>query len=138
MITQDVPQQVWADFLNRFCRRYQGWPVSLETGGSSLAALKTPYLPLEDIEFDASPDGSQATILIFIGKTRYNQWLSHIIIAPKQILLEQADGNTSQSLTIHSTTGAVTTLRWQAKALPRWVKSEWKQVVPEEAVAELR
>jgi len=138
MIIQDVPRKAWADFLNRFCRRYQGWPVSLETSGSSQAVLKTPCLPLEDIEVKSSRDGDQATILIFLGKTCFNHWLSHIIVAPMRVLLEQADGNAWQSLTIHSATGAVTTLRWQAQALPQQVKHGWKQADSKEVVAELR
>jgi hypothetical protein len=107
MMALDIPRNEWVGFFTSFSHQHQGWPVSLEINHSDLSNLKTPYLPLEDIEVN-SEDGSEDIIIIFIGGLR-DKYLCHIIVAPLRIKLEQM-GGTSWTLEIYSAMGATTIL----------------------------
>ncbi len=118
MSVQEISRKEWTAFCNSFSQQHQGWLVSLEVVSDDLGVIAR-YLPLEDIRVDKRA-GSKDILSIRVGKTP-DKCLSHIVIAPAQIKLEQTEKGAHQALEIQSATGATTLLRFRTTALPEMI-----------------
>lgn len=116
MPTQEIPRDEWTTFLETFSRQHEGWLSTLEIMGADIGAQhEVSDLPLEGISL-ASADETTETIAISLGKTPEDH-VTHIVIQPRRIWLEQTAEGANAALEIESGDDVKTLLRFRS-ALP--------------------
>ena len=115
MLTQEIPREKWATFLDTFSRQHEGWVSTLEILGADIGAQQEVLnLPLEGIS--ASRDIVPETIAISLGKEAEDH-VTHTITSPTRIWLEQTSKGADTALEIESAGDVKTLLRFRS-ALP--------------------
>jgi hypothetical protein len=93
MQTQNIPDEQWIDFLNRFSNDHVGWPATIEvldgdTGPQKIAS----GLPLQGISFEIK--GSRPCSLEISAGDDPNRQVTHVVDMPLHIReAEEAGGN---------------------------------------------
>jgi len=120
MPTQEIPRQEWNDFFDSFSRQHEGWLVTLEIFGPEIGAQEEAReLPLEGISI-ASGTNEPETIAISIGKSP-EAHLTHTIVKPAHVWLEQTDEGANAALEIESEDETKTLLRFRSTVPPEFV-----------------
>ncbi len=120
MPTQEIPRQEWNKFFDSFSRQHQGWLATLEIFGAEIGAQQEAHeLPLEGVSI-ASGTNEPEAIAISIGKSPENH-LSHTIVKPARVWLEQTDEGANAALEIESEDETKTLLRFRSPVPPEFV-----------------
>ena len=113
MQTQEIPHQEWKSFFDSFSRQHEGWLATLEVLGSDVGAQEEAHeLPLEGVSV-ASNTNQTETIAISMGTTLEDH-ISHTIVKPTHVWLEQTDRGADAALEIESAGHAKTLLRFRS------------------------
>lgn len=113
MSTQEIPQNEWMGFLDKFSRQYEGWLASVEVMATDIGAqLEVEDLPLEGITV-ASTENEPDAIAINLGKTPEDH-VTHTITEPTHVWLEQVSEGASAALEIESADDVKVLLRFRA------------------------
>lgn len=116
MPTQEIKRDEWTAFLDTFSRQHEGWLATLEVLGPDIGAQQEAGdLPLEGITATSEDDAVQS-IAISLGKTPEDH-ITHTIIGPTRIWLEQTSLGANAALEIESADEVKTLLRFRS-ALP--------------------
>lgn len=117
MQTQIIPREEWATFFADFSRQHEGRLVTLEVSPSHKVftakisdQVEANNLALGGITAELNDDGDDR-IEIMVGE-KPEDHITHNIIAPTQISLEQPDEGADATLAIKSKDGATTILRF--------------------------
>lgn len=120
MPTQEIPRQEWNNFFDSFSRQHEGWLATLEIFGPEIGAQEEAHeLPLEGVSI-ASGTNEPEAIAISIGKSP-DDHLSHMIIKPAHVWLEQTDEGANAALEIESEDETKTLLRFRSPVPPEFV-----------------
>lgn len=110
MSTQEIPRDQWSAFLDTFSHQHQGWLSTLEVIGTDIGAQsEATDLPFEGISIAATPEESEA-IAVSLGQTSGDH-VTHMIVKPSHIWLEEAAEGANPALEIESTEDTKTILR---------------------------
>lgn len=127
MSTREIPRDEWASFFDAFSRQHEGWLAGLEIFAAELGAQEEAHeLPFEGITLAAAAsDGSEegprgVTVTINLGKTPEDH-VSHTILEPTHIWLEQTAEGANAALEIESTDETKTLLRFRHAMRPDMV-----------------
>ena len=113
MRTQEIPRQEWKSFFDSFSRQHEGWLATLEVLVSDVGAQEEAHeLPLEGVSV-ASNTNQTETIAISMGRTLEDH-ISHTIVKPTHVWLEQTDQGADAALEIESADDAKTLLRFRS------------------------
>lgn len=118
MTTQEIPKRYWTSFLQSFSRKHTGWLVRLETcSRPDGEEVRARDIALTSITLEPKPpDGSELGIMLSAAGG-----LTHWVESPEAIELEENRNGADQILTIRSSDGSSTLLRFGATALPERV-----------------
>jgi hypothetical protein len=120
MPTQEIPRQEWNNFFDSFSRQHEGWLATLEIFGPEIGAQEEAHeLPLEGVSI-ASGTNEPEAIAISIGKSP-EAHLSHTIVKPAHVWLEQTDEGANAALEIESEDETKTLLRFRSPVPPEFV-----------------
>ena len=120
MKTQEIPRDEWTFFFDSFSRKHEGWLVSLEIFSPEIGAqVEERELALEGIT-DEWDEKEGNTIMIMTG-VKPDDHVTHSIIRPTQVSLEQTDEGADAALAIKSGDGVTTLLRFRSVVLPEMV-----------------
>jgi uncharacterized protein DUF5335 len=122
MQTKQIPKSEWPEFLSSFSREHEGWLVQLEIFGPDIGAqIVETGLVLAGLT-DERGEGEGNTITINAGKAP-DDHITHSIIDPIEISVEQTDEGADAALSIKSADGTTALLSFSAVALPREVQN---------------
>ena len=118
MATQEIPKRYWTAFLQSFTRKHTGWLVRLETRWpQATSEIDAREIALTSITLEPKPpDGAEIAILLS-GAGGVTHWVEQ----PEGIELEENQNGADHVLTIRSSDGSHTLLRFGATALPERV-----------------
>lgn len=118
MATQQIPKRYWTTFLQSFSRKHTGWLVRLETRSpGATSETQAREIALTSITLEPKPpDGAEIAIMLS-GAGGLTHWVEQ----PEIIELEENQNGADHVLTIRSTDGLSTLLRFGATALPERV-----------------
>jgi uncharacterized protein DUF5335 len=117
---REIPREEWGEFLDSFSRQHEGWLVTVEVLGEEIGAqMEAEGKPLEGITAELK-DGGVGSIIITVGLTPAEH-VTHNIIAPTHIRLEQAENGADMALQIEASEGATTLVRLGSAMLPEMV-----------------
>jgi Family of unknown function (DUF5335) len=117
MPTQEIFRKDWVEFFHNFSRAHQGWLATVEVFGSDFGAqVETRELPFEGISADLARVDA-ASIALTMG-TKPDDHVTHRIIAPTHIRLNQTEEGAKESLQIESADKTTTLVRLQSPAFP--------------------
>ena len=120
MPTQEIPREDWSNFFKVFSRQHEGWLATLEIFGPDVGAQEEAHeLPLEGISI-ASRGSDADAITIHLGKTAEDH-ITHTIIKPEHVWLEQTDGGANAALEIESENQNKALLRFRSALPPEMV-----------------
>jgi hypothetical protein len=120
MQTREIPKNEWTGFFDSFSRKHQGWLVNLEIFGPDIGAqVEQQELALEGIT-DEWDETLGNTIMIMTG-AKPDDHITHSIIHPTAVSLEQTDEGADVALAIKSSDGTTTLLRFRSVVLPELV-----------------
>ena len=120
MQTKEIPKNEWTGFFDSFSRRHEGWLVNLEIFGPEIGAqVEQREMALEGI-IDESDEVAGNTIIIMTG-AKPEGHITHSIIQPTAVSLEQTDEGADAALAIKSNDGTTTLLRFRSAVLPEMV-----------------
>ena len=120
MPTQEIPRQEWNNFFDSFSRQHEGWLATLEIFGPEIGTQEEAReLPLEGVSI-ASGTNEPETIAISIGKSPQDH-LSHTIVKPAHVWLEQTEEGANAALEIESENETKTLLRFRSPVSPELV-----------------
>ena len=120
MPTQEIPRKEWNNFFDTFSRQHEGWLATLEVFGPEIGAQEEAReLPLEGVSI-ASGTNEPETIAISIGKSPEDH-LSHTIVEPAHVWLEQTEEGANAALEIESENEIKTLLRFRSPVPPEFV-----------------
>ena len=120
MRTQEIPKKEWTYFFDSFSRKHKGWLANLEIFGPEIGAqVEERELALEGIA-DEWNETECNTIMIMTG-VKPDGHVTHSIIRPTHVSLEQTDEGADAALAIKSGDGVITLLRFRSAILPEMV-----------------
>ena len=120
MPTREIPRQEWNNFFDSFSRQHEGWLATLEIFGPEIGTQEEAReLPLEGVSI-ASGTNEPETIAISIGKSPQDH-LSHTIVKPAHVWLEQTEEGANAALEIESENETKTLLRFRSPVSPELV-----------------
>jgi len=108
MATREIPRTEWTTFFNRFSDQHEGWLVKIEVDGANAQGMnqkgqqEAGQMALQGISADEK-DGEN-TISISVGKDGREQ-LTHAVVRPSHVWLEQSPEGIDQGLRIESREG---------------------------------
>ncbi|MEW6736844.1 MAG: DUF5335 family protein [Acidobacteriota bacterium] len=118
MLTREIPRNEWPAFFDDFSRNYQGWTVTVEILNPNIGAqVEAHELPLEGITVDLKEDGKDE-ISIIIGEAPEDH-VTHNILVPIHVWVEQTDKGDVEALQIESESGITMLLRFCST----WIKT---------------
>ena len=113
MPTQEIPRKEWNNFFDSFSRQHEGWLATLEVFGGEIGAQEAGHeLPFEGVSV-AAEKGKRQDIAISVGKT-VEDHISHTIVNPVHVWLEQTDGGADVALEIESEDETKALLRFRS------------------------
>ncbi len=120
MPTQEIPREDWSNFFDVFSRQHEGWLATLEIFAPEVGAQEEAHeLPLEGVSI-ASGGNADDAIAVNLGKTSENH-VTHTIIKPEHVWLEQTSGGANAALEIESENQHKTLLRFRSALPPEMV-----------------
>ena len=120
MSTQEIPRDEWTTFLEKYSRQHEGWLATLEVFAADIGAQEEARdLPLEGITA-ASKDADAKTISISLGNNPEDH-VTHTIIDPTRLWLEQTSEGANAALEIESAGDVKTLLRFRSALLAEMV-----------------
>src|SRR5213083_524812 len=120
MPTQEIPREEWNSFFDSFSRQHEGWLATLEVLGPEIGAQEEAHeLPLEGVSISSGTNEAE-TIAITIGKTPEDH-ISHTILKPAHVWLEQTQDGADAVLEIESEDDSKTLLRFRSPVPPELV-----------------
>ncbi len=108
MATREIPRTEWTTFFNRFSGQHEGWLVNIEVDGANPQGMnqknqqEAGQIALQGISADEK-DGEN-TISISVGKEGQER-LTHAVVNPSHVWLEQTPEGIDQALRIESREG---------------------------------
>jgi hypothetical protein len=120
MSTREIPRDEWVAFFDSFSRQHEGWLASVEVFGLEFGAQEEAHeLPLRGIIADLK-GGDDDTISIIAGD-RPEDHVTHTVVAPKRVRLEETAEGGHRALEIVAASGVTTLLRFRSAVLPEMV-----------------
>ncbi len=120
MPTQEIPRKEWNNFFDTFSRQHEGWLATLEVFGPEIGAQEEAHqLPLEGVTVASETDEAES-IAISLGKTPEDH-VSHTIVKPIHVWLEQTNEGANAALEIESEDESKTLLRFRSPVPPEFV-----------------
>ena len=117
MKTREIPKEQWTNFFDTFNQRHEGWESMLEIFGSELGAqVQGRELAFEGIVDEA--DGTEGNRIVIMVGAKPENHISHTIVRPTQVSLEQTEGGADMALQIKSADGLTTLLRFRSPLFP--------------------
>jgi hypothetical protein len=111
--TQEIPRNQWNSFFEIFSRQHEGWLATLEIFGKDLGAQEEAHeLPLEGVSLTSVGNEAEA-ISIDLGSTAEDH-VSHAVIEPARVWLEQTTEGANAALEIEAADGTQTLLRFRS------------------------
>ncbi len=103
MPTREIPRHEWELFFNTFSSQYEGWLVSIDVDDNGKRdQVETHNLALEGITADTKDQ--ENTISISVGDTPDSR-MTHAVVKPTRVLLEQTPEGTDKEIRIESREG---------------------------------
>jgi len=120
MQTKEIPKDEWTAFFDGFSRKHEGWLVNLEIFGSEIGAqVQHRELTFGGITDEWDEIGGNRIFVMTGGKP--DDHITHCIIRPTQVSLEQTEDGADAALAIKSADGTTALLRFRSPMLPEWV-----------------
>ena len=120
MQTKQIPKNEWSGFFDSFSRMHQGWLVNLQIAGPEIGAqMEQRELALKGIT-DEWHQTEGDTIMIMSGVER-DDHITHSIVRPTQVSLQQTDDGADAGLAIKSDDGTTTLLWFRSPVLSELV-----------------
>jgi hypothetical protein len=117
MPTREIARDEWPEFLDAFSRQHDLWIVSVEVAGADIGAqVEGQRLRLRGI----SADAGQSSISIML-ETPGGGHLTHTVIEPSQLWIEQTSTGADAALQLQSGDGTTTLVRFRSAARPEEV-----------------
>jgi hypothetical protein len=117
--TREIPREEWSTFFDAFSRQHEGWLASVEILGMEIGAQEEAH-ELQLVGITAESKHGEDTISIIIGENPKDH-VTHTVVAPTHVRLEQAESGAHQALQIESADGEVTLIRFRSAMLPEMV-----------------
>lgn len=113
MQTTEITRTEWPSFFDSFSRKHQGWLATLEILGADIGAqIEERELAFEGITGESNEAHGNTIMVMAGGKT--DDHVTHTIIQPIQVSLEQTDEGADVALAIKSEDGLTALLRFQS------------------------
>ena len=120
MQTKEIPKNEWPGFFDSFSRKHQGWLVSVEIFGSEIGAqVEQRHMVLEGITNERDEVAGNTVIIMTEAKPEGH--ITHSIIDPTAVSVEQTDEGADVALAIKSNDGTTSLLRFRSAVLPELV-----------------
>jgi methyl coenzyme M reductase subunit C len=117
MPTREIARDEWPEFLDAFSRQHDLWIVSVEVAGADIGAqVEGQRLRLRGI----SADAGQSSISIML-ETPGGGHLTHTVIEPSHLWIEQTSTGAEAALQIQSGDGDTTLVRFRSAMRPEEV-----------------
>jgi hypothetical protein len=117
---REIPREEWAQFLDSFSRQHEGWLVTVEVLDAEIGAqVEAEEKPLQGITAELKGGGDDS-VSINVGRIPAEH-VTHSIIAPTHVRIEQAENGADMALQIESSDGATTLVRLRSAMLPEMV-----------------
>src|SRR5450432_1767555 len=111
MKTRDIPRTEWAAFFDSFSRRHESRRITLEIFGPDIGdQIEERELALEGLTAEVTDAGDKIEIMI---GAKPDDHITHTIIAPNQVSLEQTDEDADLVLAIKAVDGTMTRLSFR-------------------------
>jgi hypothetical protein len=111
MAKRDVPRNQWRETLDSFSRQHEGWVVHVDvTDADGRTRAEADDLPLQGISTDS---GRNDRIDVMVGQQR-DDHITHEIVDPVNVAIEQADGGADHALRIRSRDGSTTIVEFRS------------------------
>jgi hypothetical protein len=123
MSMREIDKSEWPGFCAAFSRQHQGWLVGItetalagEAGGGAVkeGTVLAQDVPLEGLSTGGDGRGEHLVITVGQGDDR----VTHTVLGPRRLLLEQTADDADQGLRIDSARGVATFLRFRTAAHP--------------------
>jgi len=112
MKTRQIPREEWTRFFDNLSRKQEGWEATLEVFGPDIGDQveeRRLYLTGLSAEVSAEKNGADKIAIMFGG--RPSQHLTHTIVSPVQVDLQQTDFGIDSVLLIKSAEGITSLLK---------------------------
>jgi hypothetical protein len=107
MITREIPKDEWQEFCDAFSRLHQGWLADLQVEGQDITQrFEARGLPFEGISY--SEKGSDKNEISISINRDVDDHLTHFVVNPTHLHIEQSDDGVDQGLAIESRDGEKT------------------------------
>lgn len=112
MNTRRIPREEWPSFFKNLSQRQEGWEATLEVFGPDIGDQieeRRMYLTGLSAEVSAEKNGADQIAIMFGG--RPGKHLTHTIVSPIEVDLQQTDLGIDSALQIKSADGNTSLLR---------------------------
>lgn len=117
MISSEIPQEQWSDFVDQFSRDHTGWPVTVEVlSGESGPQRLAQEQPLQGISFDTA--GTRPSALQIGVGDRPSVNIQHTVELPLHIRLASDEAQERGTLQIEPARGPSTLLHFHRPESP--------------------
>jgi hypothetical protein len=115
MAKRDIPRDQWRETLDSFSRQHEGWVVHVDvTDAEGRTRAAADDLPLQGISTDS---GRNDRIDVMVGQQR-DDHITHEIVDPVNVAIEQADGGADHALRIRARDGSTTIVEFRSSQKP--------------------
>jgi hypothetical protein len=106
MRTQQIPREIWPTFFKKLSQKQEGWEVSLELFGPDLGSqVEERHMFLAGLTAELSHEASRPDMIEIMFRGRPSDHLTHTVIAPTQVNLQQTDLGRDLALQIKAADG---------------------------------
>ncbi len=117
MKSQQIKQEDWREFFDRFSREHAGWLVAVEVMEAEIGAqVEAEALPLQGISADVKGGESNVALMLDVGGRAH---MTHEMSGAQDVWLEAGPGESDETLQIRSADGTTTLLRFRPAMLPQ-------------------
>jgi hypothetical protein len=112
MKTRQIPREEWPSFFKNLSQRQEGWEATLEVFGPDIGDQieeRRMYLTGLSAEVSAEKKGADKIAIMFGG--RPGRHLTHTIVSPIEVDLQQTDLGIDSALQIKTADGNISLLR---------------------------
>lgn len=112
MKTRQIPREEWPSFFKNLSQRQEGWEATLEVFGPDIGDQveeRRMYLTGLSAEVSTEKNGVDKIAIMFGG--RPGRHLTHTIVSPIEVDLQQTDLGVDSALQIKSADGNTSLLR---------------------------
>ena len=112
MKTRQIPREEWTRFFNNLSRRQEGWEATLEVFGPDIGdQVEERRMYLTGLTAEASTEGNDADKIAIMFGGRPDRHLTHTIVSPIEVDLQQTDFGIDSALQIKSADGTTSLLK---------------------------